>query len=328
MPSVMKEEKPEAYRKVSGPGITVFTPTYNRADCLRDAYAALRRQTCKEFRWLVVDDGSTDCTRELVLSWQRECADFEIQYIYQPNQGLYAGYTTAIHHIETELCVAVDSDDYLTDDAIEKILRLWKKKGSNQVAGIVTPDQTRDGRMIGDPLPDQETVNLIDLYIGKYDLRNGDRKNVLRTALYRKAIPFDAVPGEKDFNPHYLHLVISREYDFLVLNEPLCVVSYQQDGMTATVFRQYLRSPKSFRIMRQLDLSLANARPLYYAKKTIHYISSSLLSCQPVLSGTPYPLLAAMLFPAGALFTIILKWMNRWNLGPFRDAKHRKERKK
>ncbi|MBR3017168.1 MAG: glycosyltransferase family 2 protein [Clostridia bacterium] len=287
--------------------LTVFTPTYNRAYCLDRGYEALKRQTCKDFVWLIVDDGSTDNTAELVKSWQEADNDFEIRYVYKENGGLYTGYTTAFKYIETELCVCVDSDDYLTDNAVELIRDCWKKRGSDAVAGILGLDCTMDGQVIGDLLPDQDTINLIDIHIGKYFFQNGDRKNVVRSELYRRYMKFEEVNGEKDYNPHFLHLAISKDYDFLVLNEKLCVVEYQPGGMTATVFKQYLRSPKSFRIMRQMELSLPGRLP-FLIKKTIHYDSSCILSGEPCLSGTPHKLLAVLCWPLGRLFTMYLKW--------------------
>lgn len=290
--------------------ITVFTPTYNRGYCLGHCYEALRRQTCKDFEWLVVDDGSTDKTRSLVEKWQQVDNGFPIRYIYKENGGLYSGYTTAFKHISTELCVCVDSDDYLTDRAIELILNCWHERGSDQVAGILGLDCTADGNVIGDPLPNQPTINLIDIAIGKYSFHNGDRKNVVRTDLYKAVVPFDAIQGERDFNPHFLHLAISKKYDFLILNEKLCVVNYQPDGMTATVFKQYLRSPRSFRIMRQMDLSLPGSRD-FLIKKTIHYISSCILSHEKCFQGTPHKGLAILLYPIGILFTVYVKWKVR-----------------
>ena len=288
------------------PLLTVFTPTYNRAYCLQRAYEALRRQSVKDFVWLVVDDGSTDDTAELVRGWQTEKNEFEIKYVYKENGGLYSGYTTAFQHIDTELCVCVDSDDYLTDNAVEIIKECWETRGSDAVAGILGLDCTLDGAVIGDLLPDIETINLIDIAVGKYDFTNGDRKNVLRTDLYRAYMPFERIPGEKDFNPHFLHLAISKDYDFLVLNQKLCVVDYQQGGMSDTIFKQYLRSPKSFRIMRQMDLSLPGPLP-FLIKKSIHYDSSCILSGEAVLSGTPHKLLALLCWPAGWAFTQYLK---------------------
>ena len=60
--------------------LTVFTPTYNRAYCLHKCYDSLRRQTVKNFEWLIIDDGSDDNTGELVKKWMSDPNDFKIKY--------------------------------------------------------------------------------------------------------------------------------------------------------------------------------------------------------------------------------------------------------
>ena len=296
------------------PTITVFTPTYNRAYCLSKGYEALCRQTLKDFIWLVVDDGSTDNTKELVENWQKECQDFDIRYLYKQNGGLASGYNAAIAVTDTELCVCVDSDDYLTDDAIEKVVMFWQEHRTEGYAGVVGLDCTPDGDVIGDLLPEQKSVNLIDLMVGKYPMVNGDRKNFVRTDLYKAVAPMKEFPNERDFNPHYLHIKISKDYDFLVMNEKLCFVDYQTDGMTTNVFKQYLRSPNSFREMRLLDMSLKGVPLKYTIKKTIHYVSSCILSKQPCISASPRKLLTILMYPFGVALTTYLKNTTREHL--------------
>lgn len=258
--------------------ITVFTPTYNRADLLPRGYQALKKQTSKNFIWMIIDDGSTDRTKELVDEFIADTAQFRIVYIKKENGGLHTGYNTAIEHAETELMVCIDSDDFMPEDAIEKIERFWMEKGSAQYAGIVGLDYDLENNLIGDPLPRQKTVNLIDLLVGRYKLNNGDRTNVVRTELYKKVAPMKAFAGEKNFNPHYLHLLISKEYDFLVLNENLRYVEYQEAGMTNSIWKQYCNSPNSFAETRKLYLSFEKTPVKFKIKNIIHYISSCILA--------------------------------------------------
>lgn len=260
------------------PTLTIFTPAYNREKLLERGYEALKRQTCKDFLWMIVDDGSTDQTEEKVTTWINETKEFEIRYIKKENGGLHTGYNTAIEHADTELMVCVDSDDYMPDDAVEKILDFWKKEGSTQYAGIVGLDYDLEGKLIGDYLPKQKTVNLIDLLTGKYNLVNGDRTNVIRTELYKKVAPMKSFKGEKNFNPHYMHLQISKEYDFLVLNENLKYVEYQPEGMTKSMWKQYYNSPNSFAETRKLYLSFENTSFKFRYKHAIHYVSSCILA--------------------------------------------------
>ena len=105
--------------------LTIFTPTYNRADILNKAYKSLKRQTNKDFIWLVVDDGSIDNTEDVVKGWIDENI-IEIKYIKKENGGKHTAYNVAVENTSTELImIALDSDDYLSDDAVEIILDTW-----------------------------------------------------------------------------------------------------------------------------------------------------------------------------------------------------------
>lgn len=159
--------------------LTIFTPSYNRTDLLPRCYESMERQTNKHFVWMIIDDGSTDDTQLLVQGWIASQREFEIQYYYKENGGLHTAYNEAISHITTELSMCIDSDDYMPDDAVEKVLKFWKKCGSDKVAGIVGLDFYTNDEVIGDYLPNQKTINLIDLLIGKYKIKNGDRTNVV-----------------------------------------------------------------------------------------------------------------------------------------------------
>jgi len=260
------------------PILTIFTPAYNRGDLLVRGYESLKRQTCKDFLWMIIDDGSTDNTQEIVEKWIYETKEFAIRYIKKENGGLHTGYNTAIERADTELMVCVDSDDYMPDDAVERILDFWKTYGSDKYAGIVGLDYDLDGNRIGDKLPEQKSVNLIDLLVGKYPIFNGDRTNVVRTELYKKVAPMKSFGKEKNFNPHYMHLQISKEYDFLVMNENLKYVEYQPGGMTDSMWKQYYNSPRSFAETRKLYLSFENVPVKFKFKHAIHYVSSCILA--------------------------------------------------
>lgn len=281
--------------------ITVFTPAFNRRDCLKRCYDSLVRQTDKRFLWMIIDDGSTDGTGEEVDAWKNRDNGFEIEYHYKENGGLHTGYNEAIKFANTELMVCIDSDDYMPDDAIEKILKFWDENGSPEFAGIAGLDVFEGGKNVGDLLPDIHNVNLIDLLVNRYHIRTGDIKLVVRTDLYKSVAPMPTFNGEKNFNPHYMHLQISENYDFLVLNEPLCVIEYQESGMSNNIFKQYYNSPNSFAQTRRLYLSFKSIPVSFRVKTVIHYISSCILSKQSPFykGGLIDNCLMVVMFPAG-----------------------------
>ncbi|MBQ7902519.1 MAG: glycosyltransferase family 2 protein [Oscillospiraceae bacterium] len=289
--------------------LTIFTPAYNRADLLPRCYDSMKRQTNKNFIWMIIDDGSTDGTDILVNKWIENEDSFKIEYYYKENGGLHTAYNEAISHIETELCMCIDSDDYIPDDAVEKVLYFWAENGSDSYAGIVGLDYYTDGSVIGDLLPEQKSVNLIDLLTGKYKINNGDRTNVVRTELYKKYAPMKVFPGEKNFNPHYMHLQISQDYDFLVLNENLRYVEYQPDGMTNSMIKQYFNSPNSFAEIRKLYLSFPDTSFKFRLRHSIHLVSSCLLAgdISRAWKESPHRVTTFLALPFGIALSLYIK---------------------
>ena len=214
------------------PKITVFTPTYNRAYILPKCYESLNRQTCKDFEWLIIDDGSTDHTKELVAEWQERENGYPIRYIYKENGGLHTGYNAAIANMETELSVCIDSDDSMPEDAIERILAEWQKIKDSGAAGLVGLDVDQNGDLIGKRLPASELINAASLLCVP---GMGDKKYVVRNDLLRTVAPMPVFAGEKNFNPHYLIIKLSEQYRFHPVNQCFCLVEYQPDGMTANI---------------------------------------------------------------------------------------------
>ena len=96
-----------------------ITPAYNRAHTLVRTYESLLGQDCRDFIWLIIDDGSSDNTAELVKKWQQEDPGFEIRYIYKENGGMHTAHNTAYENIDTELNICIDSDDQMAQGAVE-----------------------------------------------------------------------------------------------------------------------------------------------------------------------------------------------------------------
>ena len=141
--------------------LTVFTPTYNRAHTLPRTYESLVKQDCKEFIWLIVDDGSTDQTEELVRKWQTEKTGFEIRYIYKPNGGMHTAHNTAYENIDTELNVCIDSDDSMAEGAISAILNKWEEVKNEGYAGLIGLDADVYGQIIGKDIMFPPSIGLL-----------------------------------------------------------------------------------------------------------------------------------------------------------------------
>jgi len=291
--------------------LTVFTPAYNRAHTIGRTYESLCRQTSKDFEWLVIDDGSTDNTRELVEQWMAHNNGFIIKYVWKENGGLHTGYNKAIELINTELCVCIDSDDWMPDDAVEKILNKWSKEKSDRFAGILGLDFYEDGNPIGGYFPeDVKSLKIIEMS-AKYH-HHGDVKVVHRTELMKQVAPMPVFPGEKNFNPIYLFHKIDIHYPLLLLNDNLCFVEYQTDGMSNNMIRQYLNSPRSFSEIRKLLMSRKDAPFLLKFKNAVHYISSQImLRNKNWLKDSPNKTLTILAVPFGIVLYGIIMYKSR-----------------
>jgi len=294
--------------------LTVFTPAYNRAHTLVRTYESLVAQSCKDFVWIIVDDGSTDNTKGLVDDWIVNTSEFQIRYYYKENGGLHTAYNLAIEKADTELSVCIDSDDYMPENAVEMIIGFWKKYGSETYAGITGLDYIANtDKVVGAAYPEGiKTINLIDVAFGRYPKLKGDKKHVVRTELYKQVAPMKVFKGEKNFNPHYMHLQISQNFDFLVLNRNLCFVDYQADGMTGNMFWQYYNSPNSFAEIRRLKLSFDNVPLKVVIRECIHYDSSCIIAKQQnMIKRCPKPFWAAVCMPFGFALSRLILYKNR-----------------
>ena len=172
--------------------LTIFTPAYNRAHTLPRTYEILQKQECKDFIWLIVDDGSTDGTADLVKSWQKEENGFEIQYIYKENGGMHTAHNTAYENICTELNVCIDSDDKMAPGAIGKIKQTWEKVREKGYAGLIALDADFSGNVIGKGFPD----GMRDTTLGGYYAAGGlgDKKLIYRTDVINSVPPYPVFP--------------------------------------------------------------------------------------------------------------------------------------
>ena len=287
------------------PALTVFTPAYNRAHTLPRTYASLLAQDCKDFVWLIVDDGSSDHTARLVRDWQKRDNGFEIRYIYKENGGMHTAHNTAYAHIDTELNVCIDSDDQLAAGAVRQILGKWDEVKHLGYAGLMGLDSDLEGNLIGTGFPaGMRETTLMGYYAGG---GRGDKKLVYRTDVIRQYPPYPVFAGERYVALAYKYRLIDQDYKLAVIDAVLCNVEYQADGHSSGMWKEYVRSPKGFAAWRKLCMRYPESGKRLVID-CIHYCSSSIIAGNKhFIRESGRGVLTAACTPLGWLLSVVTK---------------------
>jgi glycosyltransferase involved in cell wall biosynthesis len=282
--------------------LTVFTPTYNRGYILHRCYESLKNQTSKQFVWIIVDDGSTDNTYEIVNEWIKE-GEIEIRYYQKPNGGKSSAHNMGVDQTTTHLFVCVDSDDYLTDDAIMKVIEFWNENNDNKAAGVVALKGDIIGNPLGTCLPKEVVRSTL------YDLYNrhghkGDAMLIYRSEIL-KQYPFPQIDGEKFVPEAYLYDQVDANYDLLLLNEVLYKCEYLQDGYTHSFKKVILQNPKGYSLFYAHRMTIAHNFYLKYRSAALYILGNLLAGNLNVLKHAPRKFMTIAAFPAGLLIYMI-----------------------
>ncbi|GHT86566.1 beta-glycosyltransferase [Spirochaetia bacterium] len=212
--------------------ITVFTPTYNRAYIIKNLYASLLHQTNKNFEWIIVDDGSTDNTKEVIQSFIDE-RKIDIEYYYEKNGGKHAAINLGSQKAKGELFFNVDSDDYLTNDAIEVIEYYYSMiKNDERYFGIWGLRVYPDGRTIGGKVwYDELHCSMFDFRY-KYKIK-GDKADIYKTKIVQE-FPYPIIAGENHVSEIITLNKMAAKYPLILFfAKPIYVCKYLPDGNTA-----------------------------------------------------------------------------------------------
>lgn len=234
--------------------ITIFTPTYNRKDLIERLYHSLLSQTEKNFEWLVIDDGSTDDTEDYFSKLMKLESPFPIRYIKQPNGGKHRAINRGVQLATGELFFTVDSDDYLTIDAVEKVIK-WENTldTSHKWAGVAGLRGDNRKNIIGER---NNTANYIDAKNTERRLFHlqGDKPEIYFTEILKK-YPFPEIPGENFISEEIVANTLARN-DFYIrwFNEIIYIGDYLDDGLTRNK-NKHSQNPKGCLLWAKGQLS-------------------------------------------------------------------------
>lgn len=284
--------------------LTIFTPTYNRAKILVKAYKSLIEQTNLDFVWLIVDDGSSDNTNEIIEEWKKE-NKIEIKYYKKENGGKHSAYNYGIDYVETEyVFISLDSDDILYDKyTIQNIINEISNISNNEFGIITLCTNSRDGN---------------NSFVKKYnvgDLHNKSLKwaythnavkaecrMILKTK-YARTFKYPEIPKENFFTEAYVYYQMDKPVKWTSLNT--CYSEYLDDGLTANIAKLFYKNPISWYLYNELRMK-ENHDILLKIKFIIYYIAFALMSKNKIFKKNNPNILLLLLLPMGFIGKIYL----------------------
>lgn len=267
--------------------ITIFTPIYNRADVLEKLYQSLLRQSDYDFEWLIIDDGSTDSVKKVVQHWiVSEEARFPIRFYQQENAGKHRAVNRGTQLAQGKAFFIVDSDDYLTDDAVEMVEKWWKDVADDDnYAGVAGLKGDRNGDVIG-------SIPLFDLYVDATNLERakygllGDKAEVYKTSVLRKN-PFPEFEGENFLTEAVVWDRIA--YNHLKIrwfNRVIYLCEYRSDGLTRQGWQIFVNNPIGWGLYIQQKCRFYHLAPGDRTEQCLEYyiFTKNRLSDRSILS--------------------------------------------
>lgn len=256
--------------------LTVFTPTYNRGYIIKALYESLKRQINYDFEWLVVDDGSTDETEKLFRDWTTEPNRFPIRYYRKENGGKHRAINYALERARGRLFLVVDSDDYLTNDAVEKILG-WEKALSpgEKYCGVAGNLGTTETETPNTPF---EAGVYEGTLLDRYTCVDGERAIVFYTEVHKR-YRYPEFSGERFMTEAVTYNRMANDgFKMRFYNDIICVYEYQEDGLTKTGNRLFIQNPRGYGLWLREKASFLNET--FYERIKMYYTFCCDLSSQ------------------------------------------------
>lgn len=257
--------------------ITVFTPTYNRANTLERLYKSLQNQTFRDFEWLVIDDGSSDKTSKLFENWTSQSTFFPVRYYKKSNGGKHTAINFGLDKAEGELFFTADSDDYLTIDALDKVNNwVHSLPKDNQFCGVVgnlgyseneTPNTLFKKEFVD--------IDLLHRYDEEGDfIIDGERAYVFFTSIHRK-YKYPEFENEKFLTEAVSWNRMANDgYKMRVFNDIIYIYKFLPGGLTLSGSKLFIENPKGFALWLKEKADFCGYDPIMKMKMYYSYYIS------------------------------------------------------
>lgn len=227
--------------------LSIFTPVFNRENTILRLYKSLQSQTVKNFEWIIVDDGSNDDSYELACSLAHEANDFSISVYRQVNSGKHVAINLGVQKAKGELFFIVDSDDYLSIDAVERVLDWFRDISSEKhFAGISALKAYENGEVVGGSFNNNDQyLDITNIDRAKYGLL-GDRAEVYYTDILKK-YPFPVFENENFISEAVVWNRIAHDkYKLRFVNDVIYYCEYLETGLSKNIQNVFLKNWKGY----------------------------------------------------------------------------------
>lgn len=281
--------------------VAVVTAVYNRRKKMKRLFDSLKAQISNDFYWLIVDDGSTDNFCDDIQSYKKE-ADFDIEYFSKENGGKHTALNIAFEQVNSDLLFVVDSDDYLTKDAISTIVSDWEKlRNNDRICSIIYLRGYSEDNVIGENFP-QDHIIANDIYMREFHCVAGDKAEVFRSDLLKK-YRFPVYKGERFQGENYVWWQLAAERDSYYVNKIIYIGEYLENGLTKA--GRYLRISCPLGGMDNSKMGLKKIFPLKKrVKRAILYVCYSKfagVTARKTIKHSGYPILVMINYLPGML---------------------------
>lgn len=223
--------------------ITVFTPTYNRGYIIENLYRSLQKQIFVDFEWLVIDDGSNDDTDKLFALWRMEKNTFPIRYCKVENGGKHRAINKAVSLAQGELFFIVDSDDYLTEDALESIQKWEQSLENKELYCGISGNRGKSKDEIWGTTFEGVYIDATSLEREKYNI-NGDKAEAFYTKILKK-YKFYEFQGENFITESTVWNRMAHDgYKIRWFNQTIYISDYLNDGLVKSGDTLFANNPQ------------------------------------------------------------------------------------
>lgn len=290
--------------------LTILTPTYNRGEYLERVYNSLVAQTDQNFEWLLIDDGSTDNTEEVVrkLAKKNEHA-FHFRCYFKPNGGKHTALNYGARYAAGDIVLILDSDDYLTSDAVASVYEYWEQyKHNKKICGLSFLKAYDANTPVAVFKKDVFLSDHISYRINKHV--KGDCCEIIRTEVL-KEFPFPEFEGEKFLGENYLWVNSALKYDTVYIKKIIYICEYLEGGLTKSGRQMRMKNPRGGMVSSKVELNHKICLSTRIKKAILYscYGYAAGMKSSEIKKSSGYPLIVGLFIPVG--WFLYLKWNKR-----------------